>query len=476
MILLICAGCCVFYFCMGLFAKLYFGDEALKSIISGDLLGDALKGFKFDTSSNVPIVQRPQGQPKPNSFIDRKNFSVPGGVAYDIGDLQTGLTNAGCSEQCFKASNCSGYMIDDAGNCQLKGNVRLIFYDHGKSIKVSGDVGGTQFGVLPFEIIDPEQPYYWSNTVGLQDAVSNCYSDPKCLAFTYKDGIAKAYANVVAVDSGVVGNTYIKFDVMGRSDIAKKPSRYSDAPTGDDKGFHVDADKFKPADFVPPPAPPPAAPPSAYYANDLKYFKKWPRNDWNAGKDTRWQDPQEANALLAAAAAPGPAPPRIDSLEMCANVCMQSSKCMSIVWNNNSKTCYFRGDLSSDNTRRWVCSAQSIDEGTRDRNGCNGSEEVWQVNGRGAHAAECTAEDGVVHPVNDCWSINGSKSESGTESWFKMQDPLEITCPKRCADNANCKAGMFDGTDCTIYEFAPKTVDTNDRDFTTRWKFDYFPG
>jgi hypothetical protein len=453
-LLLVLAGCCLFSCCVGLFIKLYFGDQAGHFFTAG-MVGDAIKGFKFDTSNSTPIIKRPTTDFRPNSFELKTNFSVPDTVAYNIGDPQPGKGEADCSGACFDAANCSGYMITDKG-CQLKGNVRLIYYDHGKSISVSGDVGGTKFGQMPFGIMKPNQPYMWSNTVSLSDAVDNCWSSSDCKCFTYLDGVYKAYANVVSVDSTKSGNTFIKFDVMSKSDISVPGKKYTDTATGDDPFLHIDSDKFKPDGWSEPPMPPPSSAPSASWARDFQFFKLWATN-WNAGKDKNWADPKKVDGT--------------HTLNGCAALCRSNASCMSFVYKNGEQGCYFRGDLSRDNSKNFVCGQMpdpSSDIGDTLYHCQNKTPLVTVDFDQGT--ATCSG-----HRFNECWNEGGSYSENGTDSYFKMQDPLDIQCPAKCAQSDKCKVGIYNTTDCSIFEMVP-TVQANDADFTTRWKFDNFPG
>jgi hypothetical protein len=80
-----------------------------------------------------------------------------------------------------------------------------------------------------------------------------------------------------------------------------------------------------------------------------------------------------------------------------------------------------------------------------------------------------------VKAVAQCWNEAGSFTEPGTQTYWKLQNPMSEQCPEACGQNGLGQDSMWTKNDCSIFEFKPtvKAVDTN---FTTQWKFDYFPG
>lgn len=268
------------------------------------------------------------------------------------------------------------------------------------------------------------------------------------------------YGNAFVLDSGSVGNTYVKFDSMDKSGFGQKTTKYTD--TASAGGFHIDSQFFKSDNgFVAPPAPPPGAPGWQYYKNDIKYFKKESDPNWNAGKDKRGADPKKISG--------------VDSANLCANVCMSNASCKSFVFKEGSKECYFRSDLSRDNNTNYVCNAETGIRNTDPANtkGCNGLDNLVQ-------RPDTDPGNGVTfgcggRATGYCWTEQGSFSETGSQTYWKLQDPMEKQCPEACGPNGLCQASQWTKNDCSIFEFTP-TVKATDTNFTTQWKFDYFPG
>jgi hypothetical protein len=264
------------------------------------------------------------------------------------------------------------------------------------------------------------------------------------------------YANALVVDSGSAGNTYVKFDSMDKSGFGVRTTKYTDtASTG---GFSIESQYFKSDNgFVVPPAPPPGAANWQYYKNDIKYFKKESNPNWNAGKDKSGRDPRKIDGVAAA--------------NLCANVCMSNASCQSFVFKEGPKECYFRGDLSRDNNTNYVCNAETGIKNTDPQNtkGCNGLSNL-QPREYDPGLATCGGR-----ATGYCWTERGSFSETGSQTYWKLQDSMDKQCPAKCAQDGLCQASMWNKNDCSIFEFGPtvKAVDTN---FTTQWKFDYFPG
>ena len=109
-IVLILAGCCLFSCCVGLFVRYYFGPDAAKTILSKGLIIDAMKGFKFDTSSSLPNIQKRLTNIKPTSFKKRTKFGVP--AENNIGEPQD-KTDVECAVLCFDSEGCSGYRSEE---------------------------------------------------------------------------------------------------------------------------------------------------------------------------------------------------------------------------------------------------------------------------------------------------------------------------------------------------------------------------
>ena len=450
-IVLLVAGCCLFSCCVGLFLRVYYGPDAAKTILSKGLIADALKGFEFDTSSGLPNIQKRTSNIRPQGFKKRTNFGVP--PENNIGEPQD-KDDIGCSALCFDTEGCTGYAMEN-GKCQLKGNVTIINYEKGKEIRVSSDIGGTKYGQIPFDLLDKTQPNLWTKSDWtLAQAADNCWSAEECTGFTYVGGVAVMYGNAFVLDSGSTGNTYVKFDSMDKSGMGQKTTKYTD--TASSGGFHIDSQFFKSDNgFTVPPAPPPGVPDWKYYENDLKYFKKESDPNWNAGKDKRGADPKKISG--------------VDTAKRCANVCMSNASCKSFVFKEGSKECYFRSDLSRDNDKRFVCQSKPVLNDSINK--CQGGEEIFPFN----RGAECQTSSGDVKAVAQCWNEAGSFTETGSQTYWKLQDPMSEQCPEACGPNAMCQASMWTKNDCSIFEFGP-TVKAQDTNFTTQWKFDYFPG
>ena len=451
-IVLILAGCCLFSCCVGLFVRYYFGPDAAKTILSKGLIIDAMKGFKFDTSSSLPNIQKRLTNIKPTSFKKRTNFGVP--AENNIGEPQD-KTDVECAVLCFDSEGCSGYAMEN-NKCQLKGNVTIINYEKGKEIHVSTDVGGTKYGQVPFGLANTAVPNLWSSSDWtLAQAADNCWSAQECTGFTYIDGVATMYGEAFVLDSGKVGNTYIKFDWMDKSGIGQKGTKYTDAAS--QGGFHIDDMFFKVNNsFSEPPAGAPGKRPYEYYPRDMSYFRLWGGGNWNAGVDAKKNPPQKIE--------------HVTSLEHCANVCLSNTSCQSFLWKRDAKECYFRRDLTRDNNSRYYCRSRPLLNDSINR--CRGGEEVADF---APGQAVCKTSSGETKDVAQCWQEDGSWSESGTDSYYKLQDPMEQTCPEACGPNGLCNASMWTKNDCSIFEFEPKVKEANN-DFTTQWKFDYFPG
>jgi hypothetical protein len=347
------------------------------------------------------------------------------------------------------------------GKCQLKGNVTIINYEKGKEIHVSTDIGSTKFGQVPFDLQDKTAPSMWTNsTWTLAQAADNCWASEDCTGFTYVGGVSTMYGNAFVLDSGSVGNTYVKFDWMDKSGMGQKTTKYTD--TASAGGFSIESQYFKSDNgFTVPPAPPPGVPDWKYYENDLKYFKKESDPNWNAGKDKRGADPKKISG--------------VDTAKRCANVCMSNASCKSFVFKEGSKECYFRGDLSRDNDTNYVCNAKTGIDGTDPENtkGCNGLNNLVPI-------PDTDPGNGVMfgcggRATGYCWHVGGSSSETGSQTYWKLQDSMDKQCPEKCGQNSLCQASMWTKNDCSIFEFGP-TVKAQDTNFTTQWKFDYFPG
>ena len=443
-VVLVVAGCCLFSCCVWLFLRVYYGPDVAKTILSKGLVADALTGFKFDTSSGLPNIQKRTKTIKPQSFKSRPNFSAP--YETNIGPPQD-KDDLGCSVLCFDTEGCTGYSMEN-GKCQLKGNVTIINYEKGKEIHVSTDVGGTKFGQVPFDLQDKTQPSLWSRSDWtLAQAADNCWAAEQCTGFTYVGGVAVMYGNAFVLDSGSTGNTYVKFDYMDKSGFGQRSTKYTDAASAG--GFSIESQYFKSDNaFVAPPA-------TGDYDNDLKYFKKESNPNWNAGKDKRGTDPRKIAGVTEA--------------KHCANVCMSNASCKSFVFKDSAKECYFRGDLSRDNDVNYVCQSKPVLNDSINK--CSGGEEIFPFN----RGAECQTSSGSVKAVAQCWTERGSFSESGSQTYWKLQDSMEKQCPETCAQDGLCQASQWTKNDCSIFEFGP-TVKATDTNFTTQWKFDYFPG
>ena len=210
---------------------------------------------------------------------------------------------------------------------------------------------------------------------------------------------------------------------------------------------------------IEPPAPPPGSRDYKYYDNDIKYFKKQPDANWNAGKDKSGRDPAEVKG--------------VDTANMCANVCMSNASCMSFVFNSSSKKCFFRKDLSRDNYTNYVCNEKIAGADPENTRGCNDLDNIQEV-------LDTDTANGVTsgcggRATGKCWSVNGSSREDNSQTYWKLQDPMEKQCPDACAKRGLCQASMWTKNDCSIFEFKP-TVKVDEPNFTTQWKFDYFPG
>ncbi len=449
-VVLVILGCCLFSACMVALASA-FGQTGQGSFLSRNLILDALTGFKFENGPGLPNIQPRVSSIRPNTFEIQKNFTAPDSV--NIGP-PLDKDNADCSAACFETENCTGYTLDGT-KCQLKGNVVIINYEKGKEIRVSGDVGGTKFGQVPFDIVDKGQPVYKTLQVGLADAIRDCWTDTACKAFTYENGTANLYANVVVADSGRPGNVFIKFDHMPSSGFLVPERKYTDS--GDTATHHVDDQFFKPNTFVGPPAAAPGAEPWQIYPGDLKFFQLWQAN-WNAGREKSGRDPTTTSGLS------------VDSLEHCANLCLSNSSCQSFVWSKDgTKKCWFRGDLTRDNDIRYVCQSRPVANDSINK--CSGGEEIFPFN----RGAQCETSNGSLKAVAQCWTDGGSRADSTKDTYYKMQDPLAKTCPEACGQDPVCRASQWTKNDCTLMRFQP-TVGVQDTNFTTQWKFDYFPG
>ena len=455
---LVVAGCCLFSCCVWLFLRVYYGPDAAKTILSKGLIADALAGFEFDTSSGLPNIQKRTSTIRPGSFKHQFNFGAP--YENNIGPPQD-KDDLGCSVLCFDTEGCTGYSMEN-GKCQLKGNVTIINYEKGKEIHVSTDIGSTKFGQVPFDLQDKTAPSMWTNsTWTLAQAADNCWASEDCTGFTYVGGVSTMYGNAFVLDSGSVGNTYVKFDWMDKSGMGQKTTKYTD--TASAGGFSIESQYFKSDNgpFTPPPAPPPGGPDWKYYDNDLKYFKKESNPNWNAGKDKRGADPKKITGVSTA--------------KHCANVCMSNASCKSFVFKDSAKECYFRGDLSRDNDTNYVCNAETGIDGTDPANtkGCNGLNNLVPI-------PDTDPGNGVMfgcggRATGYCWHVGGSSSETGSQTYWKLQDSMDKQCPEKCGQNSLCQASQWNKNDCSIFEFGP-TVKAQDTNFTTQWKFDYFPG
>ena len=447
---LVVAGCCLFSCCVWLFLRVYYGPDAAKTILSKGLIADALAGFEFDTSSGLPNIQKRTSTIRPGSFKHQFNFGAP--YENNIGPPQD-KDDVNCSVLCFDTEGCTGYSMEN-GKCQLKGNVTIINYEKGKEIHVSTDVGSTKFGQVPFDLQDKTAPSMWTNsTWTLAQAADNCWASEDCTGFTYVGGVSTMYGNAFVLDSGSVGNTYVKFDWMDKSGMGQKTTKYTD--TASAGGFSIESQYFKSDNaFVAPPA-------TGDYDNDLKYFKKESNPNWNAGKDKRGADPKKITGVSTA--------------KHCANVCMSNASCKSFVFKDSAKECYFRGDLSRDNDTNYVCNAKTGIDGTDPANtkGCNGLNNLVPI-------PDTDPGNGVMfgcggRATGYCWHVGGSSSETGSQTYWKLQDSMDKQCPEKCGQNSLCQASQWNKNDCSIFEFGP-TVKAQDTNFTTQWKFDYFPG
>lgn len=447
---LVVAGCCLFSCCVWLFLRVYYGPDAAKTILSKGLIADALAGFEFDTSSGLPNIQKRTSTIRPGSFKHQFNFGAP--YENNIGPPQD-KDDVNCSVLCFDTEGCTGYSMEN-GKCQLKGNVTIINYEKGKEIHVSTDVGSTKFGQVPFDLQDKTAPSMWTNsTWTLAQAADNCWASEDCTGFTYVGGVSTMYGNAFVLDSGSVGNTYVKFDWMDKSGMGQKTTKYTD--TASAGGFSIESQYFKSDNaFVAPPA-------TGDYDNDLKYFKKESNPNWNAGKDKRGADPKKITGVSTA--------------NLCANVCMSNASCKSFVFKDSAKECYFRGDLSRDNDTNYVCNAKTGIDGTDPANtkGCNGLNNLVPI-------PDTDPGNGVMfgcggRATGYCWHVGGSSSETGSQTYWKLQDSMDKQCPEKCGQNSLCQASQWNKNDCSIFEFGP-TVKAQDTNFTTQWKFDYFPG
>lgn len=447
---LVVAGCCLFSCCVWLFLRVYYGPDAAKTILSKGLIADALAGFEFDTSSGLPNIQKRTSTIRPGSFKHQFNFGAP--YENNIGPPQD-KDDVNCSVLCFDTEGCTGYSMEN-GKCQLKGNVTIINYEKGKEIHVSTDIGSTKFGQVPFDLQDKTAPSMWTNsTWTLAQAADNCWASEDCTGFTYVGGVSTMYGNAFVLDSGSVGNTYVKFDWMDKSGMGQKTTKYTD--TASAGGFSIESQYFKSDNaFVAPPA-------TGDYDNDLKYFKKESNPNWNAGKDKRGADPKKITGVSTA--------------KHCANVCMSNASCKSFVFKDSAKECYFRGDLSRDNDTNYVCNAKTGIDGTDPANtkGCNGLNNLVPI-------PDTDPGNGVMfgcggRATGYCWHVGGSSSETGSQTYWKLQDSMDKQCPEKCGQNSLCQASMWTKNDCSIFEFGP-TVKAQDTNFTTQWKFDYFPG
>ena len=447
---LVVAGCCLFSCCVWLFLRVYYGPDAAKTILSKGLIADALAGFEFDTSSGLPNIQKRTSTIRPGSFKHQFNFGAP--YENNIGPPQD-KDDVNCSVLCFDTEGCTGYSMEN-GKCQLKGNVTIINYEKGKEIHVSTDIGSTKFGQVPFDLQDKTAPSMWTNsTWTLAQAADNCWASEDCTGFTYVGGVSTMYGNAFVLDSGSVGNTYVKFDWMDKSGMGQKTTKYTD--TASAGGFSIESQYFKSDNaFVAPPA-------TGDYDNDLKYFKKESNPNWNAGKDKRGADPKKITGVSTA--------------KHCANVCMSNASCKSFVFKDSAKECYFRGDLSRDNDTNYVCNAETGIDGTDLANtkGCNGLNNLVPI-------PDTDPGNGVMfgcggRATGYCWHVGGSSSETGSQTYWKLQDSMDKQCPEKCGQNSLCQASQWNKNDCSIFEFGP-TVKAQDTNFTTQWKFDYFPG
>ena len=447
---LVVAGCCLFSCCVWLFLRVYYGPDAAKTILSKGLIADALAGFEFDTSSGLPNIQKRTSTIRPGSFKHQFNFGAP--YENNIGPPQD-KDDVNCSVLCFDTEGCTGYSMEN-GKCQLKGNVTIINYEKGKEIHVSTDIGSTKFGQVPFDLQDKTAPSMWTNsTWTLAQAADNCWASEDCTGFTYVGGVSTMYGNAFVLDSGSVGNTYVKFDWMDKSGMGQKTTKYTD--TASAGGFSIESQYFKSDNaFVAPPA-------TGDYDNDLKYFKKESNPNWNAGKDKRGADPKKITGVSTA--------------KHCANVCMSNASCKSFVFKDSAKECYFRGDLSRDNDTNYVCNAETGIDGTDPANtkGCNGLNNLVPI-------PDTDPGNGVMfgcggRATGYCWHVGGSSSETGSQTYWKLQDSMDKQCPEKCGQNSLCQASQWNKNDCSIFEFGP-TVKAQDTNFTTQWKFDYFPG
>ena len=457
-VVLVVAGCCLFSLCVVLFLRVYYGPDAAKTILSKGLIADAMAGFKFETSSGLPNIQKRTKTVRPNSFKKRPNFSVP--RENNIGEPQE-KDDVNCSVLCFDTEGCVGYAMEN-GKCQLKGNVTIINYEKGKEVSVSTDIGSTKFGQISYDLLDKTQSNLWSKTGWtLAQAGDNCWAATECTGFTYLNGVAVMYGNALVLNSGSVGNTYVKFDWMDKSGMGQKGTKYTDtASTG---GFSIESQYLKSDNgpFMAPPAPPPGSNDWKYHNNDIKYFKKESNPNWNAGKDKKLADPKKISG--------------VNSANLCANVCMSNASCKSFVFKEGPKECYFRSDLSRDNDTNYVCNAKTGIDGTDPENtkGCNGLNNLVPI-------PDTDPGNGVTfgcggRATGYCWRQGGSFTENGSQTYWKLQDPMEKQCPETCAQNGLCQASMWTKNDCSIFEFTP-TVKATDTNFTTQWKFDYFPG
>ena len=103
---LVVAGCCLFSCCVWLFLRVYYGpDASLGNILTKGLVGEALQGFEFDTSSGLPNIQKRTKTIKPQSFKSRPNFAVP--AENNIGPPQD-KDDVNCSVLCFDTEGCTG--------------------------------------------------------------------------------------------------------------------------------------------------------------------------------------------------------------------------------------------------------------------------------------------------------------------------------------------------------------------------------
>lgn len=416
--LLVIAGCCVFCMCMSLLAYLLVPDAPTGDGVGlpAGLLKKALAGFKFSDDAPIQRVPRTTRSVRPQSFESHPNFTISNA---DIGAPAPASADE-CSTRCFDTEYCVGYTFD-GGVCGLKSGAGIIEYSKGKSVYVSGDVGGTKFASVPFDILDRGQPKLSSKDPStLGETVSSCFSDQNCKGFTFSGTSGNLYANVLIVDSSTTGNTYIKTDALRASGIAESGFKYTEQPSA--------RSDINPAWALPVPFNP---------TSDTDYFTKWAGDGFDAGQDKRSNNVTVTTAT---------------TLAQCSNACLANTWCASFIVNNDGTGCTLRHDATAQHFDS-RCKSQS------DANNCVAS----------GGACGCPCGCSGEYPAHD------GTSGTGKTSYVKRQPALKDWCPGACANDPDCKASWYKGpSTCALY-YTPPTNRQADPDATTVWKFDNFP-